>query len=227
MVDSHSTDRTRELAAEAGARVIERDWPGFGPQKRFAVEAASHDWVLCLDADERLSEQLQAEIRTLRAAGFPDRPGWEMPRCSEYLGRWIRRGTWYPDRQLRLFDRRRGNWNERPIHERVELDGPPGRLQGDLLHVPYRDLGDHLTTIARYTAAMARDLHARGRRVRLSDLLLRPPVRFLRFYVLRLGFLEGWRGLILAILAAYYVFLKYAQLYALVSGQEDTLSEDP
>ena len=130
MVDSHSTDRTRELAAEAGARVIERDWPGFGPQKRFAVEAASHDWVLCLDADERLSEQLQAEIRTLRAAGFPDRPGWEMPRCSEYLGRWIRRGTWYPDRQLRLFDRRRGNWNERPIHERVELDGPAAEADG-------------------------------------------------------------------------------------------------
>lgn len=215
VVDSHSSDRTRELAAARGARVIERDWPGHVRQKDFAVRQAANDWVLCIDADERVSDRLREEIVALRDQGFPRFAGWRMPRLSRYLGRWIRHGTWYPDLQLRLFDRRRGRWGGHDPHDRVELSGPVGRLRGDLLHDPYRSFAEHLATIDRYTSIMAEGLHARGRRARASDLLLRPAVRFLRFYVLRAGFLEGWRGLLLACLAAYYVHLKYAKLLVL------------
>jgi glycosyltransferase involved in cell wall biosynthesis len=212
VVDSHSRDRTRELAAAAGARVIERDWPGHVAQKEFAIRAAGCDWVLCVDADERISAELAAEIEALRARGFDGCAGFAFPRLSRYLGREIRHGTWYPDWKLRLFDRRRGRWGGRDPHDRVELDGPSRRLRGPLLHDPYRSLEEHLATIDRYTTTMAAQLHADGRRARAADLLLRPPLRFLDFYLWRLGCLDGWRGLLLALLAAHYVRLKYAKL---------------
>ncbi|HEY5657802.1 MAG TPA: glycosyltransferase family 2 protein [Myxococcota bacterium] len=215
VVDSHSTDRTREIAAAAGARVIERDWPGHVAQKEYAVRQARHDWVLCIDADERVSPELEKEIAELRAAGFPDFAGWTLSRVSSYLGRWIRHGTWYPDLKLRLFDRRRGRWAGRDPHDRVEVDGPVGRLRGELLHHPYRNLEEHLATIERYTAIMARELNESGRRARLRDLVLRPPARFFVYYVLRGGWLDGWRGLLMAYLAAHYVRLKYAKLWVL------------
>lgn len=212
VVDSHSTDDTRERAAAAGARVIERDWPGFGPQKQFAVAAAQHDWVLCLDADERVSPTLRAEIEALRADGLEARSAWSAPRCSKYLGKWIRRGVWYPDRQLRLFDRRRGTWDDAQVHEKVRIEGPVGELRGDILHEPYRALGDHLATIDKYTTLMADKAAARGKRARWWNLLFNPTLRFLRSYVFRLGFLDGWRGFLIACLAAQYVRMKYAKL---------------
>jgi glycosyltransferase involved in cell wall biosynthesis len=215
VVDSHSTDATRARAAACGARVIERDWPGHVAQKEFAIRQARHDWVLCVDADERVSPELRSAIEALRAAGFPGRAGWRMPRLSRYLGRWIRHGTWYPDLQLRLFDRRRGRWAGRDPHDKVELEGPVGRLAGELLHEPYRSFEEHLATIDRYTTIMAQQLFESGRRARLSDLVLRPAWRFLRFYVLEQGFLEGWRGLLLSYLAAHYARLKYAKLWLL------------
>ena len=218
VVDSGSTDGTRELAAAKGARVIEHVWLGFGPQKRFAVSQVRNDWVLCVDADERISPELAAEIAGLRDAGFPGPPGWRLPRLSSYLGRWIRHGTWYPDPQLRLFDRRRGRWGGRDPHDRVALEGEPGALRGKLLHHPYRSLEDHLATIDRYTTTLANGLAQEGRRARLSDLALRPPARFLRSYLLQAGFLDGWRGLLLASLAAHYVRLKYAKLWLLTRG---------
>jgi glycosyltransferase involved in cell wall biosynthesis len=222
VVDSHSTDRTRELAAEAGARVVERDWPGMPAQRTFAIGEAEHDWVLCVDADERVTPELRAEIEGLRAAGFPggsgDRAGWDFPRLTRYLGAWVRHGTWYPDRQLRLFDRRRARVAGHDPHDHVEVDGGVGHLAGDLEHHPYRSLADHLATIERYTTKMAHGMHERGRRTGSLDLLLRPCVRFLRFYVLRLGFLLGWRGLVLAYLAAHYVRLKYVKLRVLQEG---------
>jgi glycosyltransferase involved in cell wall biosynthesis len=213
VVDARSGDRTREIAAEHGARVVERDWPGHVAQKEFAIRAARHDWVLCVDADERVSPELAAEIGELRAAGFGGRAGFRLPRLSSYLGGWIRHGTWYPDPQLRLFDRRRGRWGGRDPHDRVELDTEPGSLRGHLLHHPYRDLEDHLATIDRYTTTMAQGLAQEGRRARLLDLALRPPWRFFRSYLLQGGFLDGWRGLLLASLAAHYVRLKYAKLW--------------
>ncbi len=215
VVDAHSTDRTREIAAAGGARVIERDWPGHVAQKEFAIRQARNHWVLCVDADERISPELEKEIVALRDAGFPGYAGWRMPRMSRYLGRWIRHGTWYPDLQLRLFDRRHGRWSGVDPHDRVALDGPADRLRADLLHHPYRDLEDHLSTIDRYTTRRAALLHERGRRARIADLVVRPPWRFLRFYVFAGGWREGWRGLLMAYLAAHYVRLKYAKLWLL------------
>jgi glycosyltransferase involved in cell wall biosynthesis len=231
VVDSRSTDATRAIAAEMGARVIERDWPGYTAQKNFAVDAAANDWVLCLDADERVSEGLREEIERLRRADFGGRAGFEMPRLTFYLGAWIRHGTWFPDRQLRLFDRRRGRWmspRSYDLHERVVLDAPAERLGHPLLHEPYRTLDDHLRTIDRYTTIMARGLHGEGRRARASELVLRPAAGFLRSYVLRRGFLDGWRGLLLAYLHAHYIRMKYAKLMALErSGPASTSARTP
>lgn len=220
VVDSHSKDGTRELAARLGARVIERDWPGHVAQKEFTIREARHDWVLCVDADERISPELRVEILALRDAGFPGKAGWRFPRLSSYLGRWMTRGGWYPDRQLRLFDRRRGHWGGNNPHDRVELDGPVGELSGNLLHHPYRNLGEHLRTIDKYTTIMAEGLHRRGKRAGIFDLTLRPSARFFRSYVLKLGFLMGWRGIVQAYLSAYYGRLKYVKLAALQHAAE-------
>lgn len=224
VVDSHSSDRTRQVATELGARVIERDWPGHVGQKDFCVRAARHDWVLCIDADERVSDALRVELLALRDRGFPDHAGWRFPRMSHHLGGWVRHGTWYPDRQLRLFDRRRGRWAGHDPHDRVELEGAPGLLSGDLLHYPYRSLSEHLETIDRYTTTMARGLVARGQRVTLWDVVTRPPLRFLGFYVTQLGLLDGWRGFVLACLAAHYCRMKYVKAFLLQRGQADDVS---
>jgi glycosyltransferase involved in cell wall biosynthesis len=215
VVDSGSTDRTRELAGAAGARVIENPWEGFVIQKQFAIDAASGDWVLLVDADERISPELRAEIEALRASGFTGCAGWEFPRKTYYLGRFMQHGLWYPDRQLRLFDRRRGRVGGDDPHDKILIDGPRGRLRGDLLHYSFRDLDDHLRRIDRYTRIMAEGMAARGRRARPIHLITHPLLRFLRGYVFKLGFLDGWRGLLVAFLAAHYVRLKYTRLLLL------------
>ncbi len=217
VVDSHSRDRTREVAAELGARVIERDWPGHVAQKNFALDQATHDWVLCLDADERVSPELrEALLRALERQDLPD--GFEFARRTWYLGRWIRHGGWYPDRKLRLFRRSRGRWGGVDPHDHVHVDGRVERLPGDLLHYSYRSVSDHLRTIDSFTTIAAREKHARGRRAGLLDLTLRPLWKFLRMYVFRAGFLDGVAGLVVAALGAYYVLLKYVKLRELAAG---------
>jgi glycosyltransferase involved in cell wall biosynthesis len=213
VVDSHSTDGTRELAAALGARVMERDWPGYRSQKQFAVEAAGNDWVLCLDADERVTGSLRAEVEALRSQGFPGAAGWSIPRITDYFGRFLRHGNAYPDRLVRLFDRRRGGWHGYEIHENTRISGPVQRLRGHLEHYSYRSLTDHLNRMQRYADLMAQALYARGRRCGLTPVLLNPPWRFLRGYVLRLGFLDGWRGLVFALIEANYVRRKYLGLF--------------
>ena len=212
VVDSHSTDRTRELAAAHGARVIERAWPGHVNQKEFTIRAAQNEWVLCIDADERVTPELKAEIIALRDGGFAERAGWSFPRKTFYLGAFIEHGLWYPDRQLRLFDRRRGKWAGHDPHDKVELEGTPGKLRGDLLHYSYRDFDDHLRTIDKYRTIMADGMFTRGRRANALDLVTHSAARFARSYFLKLGFLDGWRGLLVACTAAYYAHLKYAKL---------------
>jgi glycosyltransferase involved in cell wall biosynthesis len=213
VVDSHSTDATRQLAASSGARVIERDWPGYRSQKEFAVQSAQNDWVLCLDADERVSDPLRREIETLRDAGFPRFPGWSMPRITDYFGRFLRHGNPYPDRSVRLFDRRRGGWVGREIHETTRVEGRAGRLHGHLEHFSYRSLTDHHNRMQRYADLMARALYAGGKRCGLGKVLINPQWRFFRGYFLRLGFLDGWRGLVFALVEANYVRRKYLHLY--------------
>lgn len=212
VLDGGSSDGTRALAEAAGARVVvNRPWPGWVVQRRLAVEAARHDWVLALDADERVTPALRAEIEALRARGLSG-AGYRMPRVAFYLGRWIRATDWYPDPQLRLFDRRQARWEGGLVHESVVARGPVGRLRGDLEHHPYRDMADHLRKIDRYTTLWAQQAHAAGRPARLGDLLLAPPWAFFRNYVLKRGFLLGRAGFTVSGLNAYYTFAKLAKL---------------
>jgi glycosyltransferase involved in cell wall biosynthesis len=218
VVDSHSTDGTRELATALGARVIERDFPGFRSQKTFAVESCRNDWVLCLDADERVSDELRAEIERLREGGFAGYAGWSIPRITDYFGRFLRHGNAYPDRLVRLFDRRRGGWVGREIHENTRIEGRAGRLKGHLLHYSYRSLTDHEQRMQRYAQLMAEAMHASGRRAGLGAAIFHSWWRFVRGYVLRLGFLDGWRGLVFALVEAQYVRQKYVKLFLLGRG---------
>jgi glycosyltransferase involved in cell wall biosynthesis len=211
VVDSHSTDDTREIAAGLGARVIERDWPGWLEQKNFAIDQASHDWVLCLDADEWVSPELRRSIEEVLERD-DETAGFEFARLTRYMGRWIRHGGWYPDRKLRLFRRDMGRFEGRNPHDRVRVKGPVERLDGDLLHDPFRSLSDHLRTIDRYTTVAAGDKHDRGEKARLVDLTLRPFGKFLRMYLVKHGWLDGPAGFVVAITGSFYVFLKYAKL---------------
>ena len=215
VVDAHSTDATRAIAHAAGARVIERDWPGYRSQKQFAIESARHEWVLCVDADERVSATLRAEIEAVREQQFVGYSGWYVSRITDYFGRFLRHGNAYPDRLVRLFDRRHGGWIGEEIHENTRVIGRVGRLRGYLEHYSYRSLTDHHNRMARYADLMAQALHARGKRCGLAKVLLNPQWRFVRGYLLRLGFLDGWRGLVFALIEANYVRRKYLQLYFL------------
>ncbi len=194
IVDSGSRDRTLEIAHNHGARIIRQEWLGYGAQKQFAVERAAHPWVLCLDADERVSEPLRREIIAVLAAS--DRFAYRMPRRNRFLGRWLRHGEGYPDRSLRLFHRHHGHWSDDPVHEKVLADTPVGDLRGDLLHESEQTLEQYLQKQGRYTTLLAERMVADGKRPGP----LRAPVsalaRFLKFYLLRLGFLDGFPGLL-------------------------------
>jgi len=213
VVDSGSTDGTTELAARHGARVIKKEWLGFGPQKQFAVETARHDWVLCLDADERLTDELRgsivAELRAPR--GFV----YAMPRRNRFLGRWLRHGEGYPDWSVRLFHRGHARWGDEPVHEKVHARAPVLRLRGDLLHDSAETLEKYLDKQNRYTSLQAEALRSAGRRASILHLLFSPALRFVKFYVLRLGFLDGVPGLVHVAIGCMNSFNKYAKLKAL------------
>jgi len=212
LVDSGSTDRTREVAAAGGARVIvNAPWPGFTAQRDFATRAAQHDWVLPLDADERVSPALREEIQALRARGF-DADGYRIPRVARYLGRWIRATDWYPDWQVRLFDRRRGGWEGDLVHESVRVHGKLGRLRGELEHFPYVDISDHLRKIDSYTTLWARQARAAGRGSNVADMAAGASWAFFRNYVLKRGLLLGSAGFIVSVLNTHYTFVKLAKL---------------
>lgn len=210
VVDSGSTDRTVELAANLGARVIENVWKGYAEQKNYAAEQAAHDWILSLDADETLSEALEAEIWRLKKTS-PDCDAYTVPRMAQYLGRWILHSGWYPDRKVRLYDRRRARWVGRFVHESVQVNGRVGELQSNLLHFTCSSLSEHLKTMERYTTLAAEEMVSQGRKVGYRQLLFDPPWTFFRSYVLQRGFLDGPEGLAIAYTAAFYNFLKYAK----------------
>ena len=213
IVDSGSSDRTCEMAQGFGARVIEKEWLGFGRQKQFAVDQAVHDWVLCIDADERVSAELAASIAN--AVASPDAPVYRMPRRNRFLGRWLRHGEGYPDWSARLFDRRSARWSDDPVHEKVLYAVTPGTLQGDLLHESAESLVDYLEKQNRYTTLAAQDLFARGGSATSMQLVGSPVVRFIKFYIFRLGFLDGLPGLAHTVIGCMNSFMKYAKLLEL------------
>ena len=215
VVDSASADDTVAIARRYTDRVIVREWPGYGAQKNYAAAAASHDWILSLDADERITPALADEIRATLAAA-PAEAGYRVPRVTWHLGRWIRTTDWYPDYQLRLYDRRSGQWTGRYVHESVSVAaGSVGELHGELQHYAYRDIADHLETIDRYTTLAARQMHEGGRRAGLFQIGGHPPLAFARNYLLRGGIRDGIPGFIVSALNAYYVLLKFAKLWEL------------
>ena len=216
VVDSGSTDGTVDLARAHGAMVVQAEWRGFGPQKQLAVEAAAHDWVLCLDADERVSEPLRESL--LAAMRAPQGLVYAVPRRNRFLGRWLRHGEGYPDWCVRLFDRRHARWSDDPVHERVVSNAPVHRLSGDLLHESAESLERYLEKQNRYTSLQAERLHAEGRSAGTARLLLAPLARFIKFYVLRLGFLDGVPGLVHVSIGCMNSFNKYAKLIALRKG---------
>ena len=213
VVDSGSRDDTVEIARARGARVIEQTWLGFGAQRRFAVAQAANDWVLCLDADEQLSPELADAIA--EALREPDHGAFEMARRNRFLGRWLRHGEGYPDWTVRLFDRRHARWSDDVVHERVVVDGPAGRLDGDLLHASAESIDDYLTKQNHYTTLQAEVMHARGERFSWIRLIGSPLARFIRFYLLRGGFLDGVAGLVHIAIGCFASFSKYAKLRSL------------
>ena len=217
VVDSSSDDGTREIAARRGARVIEKEWLGFGRQKQFAVDQAKHDWVLCLDADECVSPELAASIGAALAA--PASPVYRMARCNRFLGRWLRHGEGYPDWSTRLFDRRKARWSDDPVHEKVLYAVTPGVLQGDLLHESAASLEQYLDKQNRYTTLAAKQLFEQGRDAGIVNLLLSPLVRFVKFYFFHLGCLDGVAGLVHIWIGCTNSFMKYAKLIELRRGK--------
>ena len=215
VVDSGSTDGTPDLCRRYTDRIFQREWTGYVDQKNFATQKASHDWILSLDADERPSAELIAEIQSLRHAGFPC-AGYRIPRVTFFMGRWLRHGDWYPDYQLRLFDRTRARWQGGRVHESVRLqDGRPGLLKGELLHFTYRALSDYLKRLESYTTLASADYHDRGKNATFLKLLLDPSATFVKSYLLKRGFLDGVPGFMAAVMGSVSDFFKYAKLYEL------------
>ena len=210
VVDSGSSDRTVELAQNLGAKVIESPWPGYANQKNLASDRAAYEWILSLDADEAISEALEAEIWQIKKNG-PQFDAYTMPRLARYLGQWIFHSGWYPDRKVRLYDRSKAQWKGDYVHESVEVTGSLGHLEGRILHYTCDSLSEHLRTLDRYTTLAAEQIVAQKRPVPYWKLVVEPIWTFLNTFVFKLGFMDGLEGLTIAYMAAFYNFLKYAK----------------
>ncbi len=211
VVDSGSTDDTREIAGEMGAAVYDLEFEGYGPAKAYGVTKATSRWVLSVDADEAVSPELAAEIREVLDRDTAE-IGFDMPRRTNFLGRWIYHCGWYPDRILRLFRRDRGGFNDARVHESISVEGAVGHLKGELLHYSYPTLEHYLRKSNRYTTLGARQAFKRGRRTSWIDLVFRPPVSFISHFISRQGFRDGMEGLLISVLSAVAVLVKYAKL---------------
>lgn len=220
VVDAESTDKTVQVAREFTDKIWVRPWPGFAAQKNFALEQADGEWILSLDADERVTPELRQRIADIvRADGPAD--GYSIPRRNLFWGAWVRHGGLYPDYQLRLFRRGAGRFVDSAVHESVVIGGRVATVAEPLLHHSYRGLDDFVTRSNRYSTLAAAELVKRGGRAGLAELALRPLGRFLSMYVLRGGFLDGWRGFVLAVLYANYVFLRMAKAWEARRGRPD------
>lgn len=227
VVDCGSSDRTVQIAQALGARVIHQPWEGYGQQKNFAQDQASHDWVLNLDADEEVPPALRTEIlNALERVGRGEETsrGFEIPRLTRYLNRWILHGGWYPNRLVRLADRRHARWTEPEVHEELRVEGTTGRLESPLHHFTFTCIEDQVRTNLRFSRLGSRALVRQGQKPSILWLLVRPAGKFLETYLLKRGILDGVAGLIISINAAHSMFLKYAYLF---DAKEDSSDADP
>ena len=214
LVDSQSTDRTVEIANEYGAKIISPEWQGYGPAKKAGVDSADHDWVLSLDADEVLSESLIEEIKDLLSKdNLAD--GYYIPRKTNFIGKWINHCGWYPDYVLRLFDRRQGNFNLAVVHEAVIIEGRTEKLKHDMLHYSYPDLEEYFNKFNRYTTIGAEQLHRQGKKAGFFHVAIKPPIAFIKHFIIKAGFLDGLEGFLVSFLSATAVMVKYGKLYRL------------
>jgi glycosyltransferase involved in cell wall biosynthesis len=216
VVDAGSTDRTRELAEKSGARVFVHEWSDYSSQRNFAAAQATHDWIFTIDADEELSGELRKSLAGWKQSEA-NKAGYQVSRLAKYLGRWIHHSGWYPDFNVRLYRRDRARY-EGAIHERMVVDGPVGRLDGDLLHYAYRTVEDHEEKIERYTTLAAQEFFDKGKRRWRAAMIFAPPWALLRSYILKQGFRDGAQGWRIARTSARYVYRKFEKLGVLVRG---------
>lgn len=224
VVDSYSNDSTVKIARQLGAKIIQRDWPGFSAQKQFGVDSAENNWIFSLDADEVACEELQNEIITI-ASSLPSADGYRIPRLSTYMGREIRHSGWYPDLQLRLFDRTKGQWNGHEIHESVKMshNSVVAVLKGCLRHFSVESAEHHHRMIGeRYAPLAAKQMYDRGRRTSPLGVALAGPAAFFRSYILKLGILDGFPGFCIARFAAHHAYLKHLILWELMNIDYET-----
>lgn len=219
MVDSGSTDKTLDICRELGARIIHNPWGGFVAQKSFALAQCSNEWCLNLDADEEVSEELRQDIISALANATRNvgsgNVGYEVSRVVFHLGKWWRRGGWYPEYRLRLVSRTHTVWGGEDPHERAEVRGPIGRLHGELRHYTYESLADQLDTVNRFSSIAAQSMAKRGVSPSILMMFANPVARFIKFYIIRRGYREGLPGLVVAFIEAFGVFLKYAKRWEL------------
>jgi (heptosyl)LPS beta-1,4-glucosyltransferase len=219
VVDSESIDRTVEIALRFTDKVITQKWLGYARQKNFATEQATNDWVFNLDADERITPELQRRIETLKQNNNTDAAAFEMPRKVFYLGRWIKYSGWYPDYKIRLYNRTKGCWQGDYVHESVKVEGAVKRLDGDILHYTVRNASEHHLRLDRYTTLAAQEAFEKGKRSSFAKMAFAPFATFIKSYLFKRGFLDGYQGLAIACFAAHYVFLKYIKLWELQNGK--------
>ena len=217
VVDSYSTDATPEIVKRYTANFEQRAWPGFRDQYNYCIGKTRNDWVLFIDADEAVSSELATEIVSRLEADKGVYAGYIAHRRNFYLGRWIMHGGWVPDCEIRLFRKNRGGFKG-DLHANVKVEGRVGELASFYYHYNYKDIADQIVTINRYSATAANDMLRAGKCFRYVDLLLRPPIRFIKEYLIKQGFRDGVPGLVIAVSTAYYVFIKYAKLWELQRG---------
>ena len=220
VVDSGSTDDTKKIASEFTQKVFDMKWEGFGKAKDFAKDKATHQWILSLDADEvvtgDLKEEIQSVIKSDKAFD-----GYYIPRRSNFLGKWIRHGGWYPDYVLRLFKKNKAKFSHSAVHEKVKVNGSIGYLGNPLLHYTDPNFDHYLEKLNRYTSLSAEELFRKGKRAKVFDIIFRPLAAFLKMYFAKRGFVDGLHGLILAVSSAFHVFSKYVKLWHLGSLNRD------
>jgi glycosyltransferase involved in cell wall biosynthesis len=220
IVDAESTDRTVEIASRFTDRILIRPWPGYSAQKNFAAEQATNDWIFSLDADERVTPELQTAILEMKDQSEPQAAGYETARRTFYMGRWIKHSGWWPDRKVRFYDRRRARWRGDFVHESLEVNGRIDRLEGELLHFTVRNASEHHLRMDRYTTLAAQDLYSRGKHKSIVSIFIGPLIIFVRSYVFKLGFLDGVPGFAIAGFAAHYEFLKNLKLWEMRSKSD-------